>query len=75
MFETLTDVGYALVDPQLNVGTQDATCISAQHAHISNSHCHSSKSRTHRQQGTTGWLFVRSVYESSGNDCAPTDWL
>jgi hypothetical protein len=75
MFETLADVGYVLVDSQLNVGTQDATCISAQHAHISNSHCNSSKSQTHRQQGTTGWLFVRSVDGSSCNDCATTDCL
>ena len=73
MFGNLADVGYALLDPQLNVGTQDATCISAQHAHISNSHHHSSKSHIHRQQGTTGWLFVRSVDGSRRNDCAPTD--
>ena len=73
MFETLADVSYALLDPQLNVGTQDATCISAQHAHIANSHCHSSKSETHRQLGTAGWLFVRSVYGSSRNDWGPTE--
>ena len=73
MFQTLADVGYALADPQLNVGTQDAACISGQHAHISNSQCHSTKSKTHRQQGTTGWLFVRSVYDPSRNDCTPTD--
>jgi hypothetical protein len=71
-FETLANVGYALLDSQLNVGRQDATCISAQHAHISNSHYHPSKSQTHRQHDTTGCLFVRPVYDSRRNNCAAT---